>query len=341
MNFCSDNVAGVSPEIMQALVEANNGPAMPYGDDEITQRVIARLRDLFETNAEILFMSTGSSANALALATMTPPYGSVYCHLNSHVNVDECGAPEFFTGGAKLVPVPGRDGKMTPEALENAITGTGVVHHTQPAAVSVTQVTEAGTLYTLDELAAIAKICRTHRLKLHMDGSRFANAVEALGCSLADASHRIGVDALSFGATKNGALCAEAILFFDLELAREAGYRRKRAGHLFSKLRFLSAQFDAYLEGDLWRRNAQHANATAARMSEGLAALDGVDFEFLVQANELFVRLPVAMIEGLLEEGFMFHRWEPEGTLVRLVTAFDTNLAHVDAFLAEARRLAA
>jgi threonine aldolase len=341
MNFCSDNVAGASPEIIQALSDANTGPAMPYGDDDITQRVIGRLQDLFETDAEILFMSTGSSANALALATMTPPYGSVYCHPESHVNVDECGAPEFFTGGAKLVPVPGTDGKMTPEALENAITGAGVVHHTQPAVVSVTQVTEAGTLYTLDELTAIAEICRTHRLKLHMDGARFANAVEALGCSPADASHRIGVDALSFGATKNGALCAEAILFFDRELAREAGYRRKRAGHLFSKLRFLSVQFGAYLEDDLWRRNARHANATAARMAAGLAALDGVTFEFPVQANELFARLPVAMIEGLLADGFMFYRWEPEGTLVRLVTAFDTDPAHVDAFLAAARRLAA
>jgi threonine aldolase len=341
MNFCSDNVAGASPEIIRALSDANSGPAMPYGDDEITQRVIARLRDLFEADAEILFMSTGSSANALALATMTPPYGAIYCHPDSHVNTDECGAPEFFAGGAKLVPVPGCDGKMTAEALEHVITGAGVVHHMQPAAVSVTQVTEAGTLYTLDELAAIAEICRTHRLKLHMDGARFANAVEALGCSPADASHRIGVDALSFGATKNGALCAEAILFFDRKLSREAGYRRKRAGHLISKLRFLSAQFDAYLEGDLWLRNAHHANATAARMAEGLAALDGVTFEFLVQANELFVRLPVAMIEGLLAGGFLFHRWEPEGTLVRLVTAFDTDPAHVDAFLAAARRLAA
>ncbi|MBC8451767.1 MAG: low specificity L-threonine aldolase, partial [Rhodospirillaceae bacterium] len=252
----------------------------------------------------------------------------------------EGGAQDFFNGGDKKVPVHGADGRRRPEGLEIAIAGAGVAHHTQPAAVSVTQVTEAGTLYTLDELAVIADICRKHRLKLHMDGARFANAIEALGCSPADASHRIGVDALSFGATKNGALCAEAILFFDPELAREAGYRRKRAGHLFSKLRFLSAQFDAYLADDLWRRNARHANAEAARMAAGLAALDGVTFEFPVQANELFARLPAAMIEGLLAEGFMFYRWEPEGTLVRLVTAFDTDPAHVDAFLATARQLA-
>ena len=340
MNFCSDNVAGASPEILERLVAANTGAAMPYGDDALTQEVVARLQALFETDAEILLMSTGSSANALALATMTPPYGAVYCHPDSHVNVDECGAPEFFTGGAKLVPVGGPQGKIAPDALAAAATGAGVVHHVQPAAVSITQVTEAGTIYSRDEIRALAAICREHGLKLHMDGARFANAVEALGCSPAEASHRLGVDALSFGATKNGALCAEAILFFDAALARDAGYRRKRAGHLFSKMRFLAAQWDAYLADDLWRRNARHANAMAARLAAGLAALPGVSFEHPVEANELFVRMPHAMIEGILAQGFMFYRWEPEGTLVRLVTAFDTDPGAVEAFLAAAARLA-
>ena len=340
MNFCSDNVAGASPEIVQALSDANRGSTMPYGDDPLTERAIGRLRELFETDAEVLFLATGSSANALALAVMTPPYGSVYCHPESHVNVDECGAPEFFSGGAKLVPVLGGNGKLTPDALEMAITGAGVVHHTQPSAVSVTQVTEAGTLYTLAELRAIADICKRHGLKLHMDGARFANAVDALDCSPADVSHRLGVDALTFGATKNGALCAEAVLFFDRELAREAGYRRKRAGHLFSKMRFISAQFDAYLEDDLWRWNAHHANAMAKRLAEGLREIEGVLFEYPVEANELFPRLPLPLIEGLLEEGFLFYRWEPEGTLVRIVTAFDTNPAHIEAFLDTARRIA-
>lgn len=340
MNFCSDNVAGASPEILERLVAANTGAAMPYGDDALTQEVVARLQALFETDAEILLMSTGSSANALALATMTQPYGAVYCHPDSHVNVDECGAPEFFTGGAKLVPVGGPQGKIAPDALAAAATGAGVVHHVQPAAVSITQVTEAGTIYSRDEIRALAAICREHGLKLHMDGARFANAVEALGCSPAEASHRLGVDALSFGATKNGALCAEAILFFDAALARDAGYRRKRAGHLFSKMRFLAAQWDAYLADDLWRRNARHANAMAARLAAGLAALPGVSFEHPVEANELFVRMPHAMIEGILAQGFMFYRWEPEGTLVRLVTAFDTDPGAVEAFLAAAARLA-
>ena len=341
MNFCSDNVSGVSPEILSALTTANNGPAMPYGADEVTARVVAGLRALFDAPAaEIVLMSTGSSANALALATMTPPFAAVYCHPESHVNVDECGAPEFYTGGAKLVPVEGQHAKMSVEALESAITGAGVVHHVQPAAVSVTQVTEAGTLYTLEELWAISDICKRHGLKLHMDGARFANAIEALGCTPAACSHELGVDALSFGATKNGAMCAEAILFFDPVLAREAGYRRKRAGHLFSKMRFLSAQFDAYLADDLWRRNARHANAMAARLAAGLEAIPDVEFASPVEANELFVRLPVAVIKGLLEAGFLFYRWEPDGTLIRMVTAFDTAAADVEAFIEAAQRLA-
>lgn len=340
MNFCSDNVSGVSPEILSALTTANNGPAMPYGADEVTARVVAGLRALFDAPAaEIVLMSTGSSANALALATMTPPFAAVYCHPESHVNVDECGAPEFYTGGAKLVPVEGQHAKISVEALESAITGAGVVHHVQPAAVSVTQVTEAGTLYTLEELRAISNICKRHELKLHMDGARFANAIEALGCTPAACSHELGVDALSFGATKNGAMCAEAILFFDPVLAQEAGYRRKRAGHLFSKMRFLSAQFDAYLADDLWRRNARHANAMAARLAAGLEAIPDVEFASPVEANELFVRLPVAVIKGLLEAGFLFYRWEPDGTLIRMVTAFDTAAADVEAFIETAQRL--
>ena len=340
MNFCSDNVSGVSPEILSALTTANNGPAMPYGADEVTARVVACLRALFDAPAaEIVLMSTGSSANALALATMTPPFGAVYCHPESHVNVDECGAPEFYTGGAKLVPVEGQHAKISVEALESAITGAGVVHHVQPAAVSVTQVTEAGTLYTLEELRAISDICKRHELKLHMDGARFANAIETLECTPAACSHELGVDALSFGATKNGAMCAEAILFFDPALAQEAGYRRKRAGHLFSKMRFLSAQFDAYLTDDLWRRNARHANAMAARLAAGLGAIPDVEFASPVEANELFVRLPVPVIEGLLEAGFLFYRWEPDGTLIRMVTAFDTAAADVEAFIETAQRL--
>ena len=339
MNFCSDNVSGVSPEILSALTTANNGPAMPYGADEVTARVVACLRALFDAPAaEIVLMSTGSSANALALATMTPPFAAVYCHPESHVNVDECGAPEFYTGGAKLVPVEGQHAKISVEALESAITGAGVVHHVQPAAVSVTQVTEAGTLYTLEELRAISDICKRHGLKLHMDGARFANAIEALGCTPAACSHELHVDAL-FGATKNGAMCGSHSVFRS-GIGPGSRYRRKRAGHLFSKMRFLSAQFDAYLADDLWRRNARHANAMAARLAAGLEAIPDVEFASPVEANELFVRLPVAVIKGLLEAGFLFYRWEPDGTLIRMVTAFDTAAADVEAFIEAVQRLA-
>ncbi len=346
MNFCSDNVTGAAPEILEAMRSVAAGPAMPYGDDPLTQDVSEKLCEVFECGTEnrpeIRFMATGSSANALAVACMTPPWGSVFCHPESHVNSDECGAPEFFTGGAKLVPVPGAHGKIEADVLAEALgrAGAGVVHHVQPATVSITQPTEAGTLYTPEEIAAIADVCRSHNVKLHMDGARFGNAVVALDCTPADISWRAGVDALAFGATKNGAACAESVLFFDPELARESAFRRKRAGHLFSKMRFISAQFAAYLEDDLWLANARHANIASARIAAGLAPLPGVALEHPVDANTIFARLPEAMIEGLLAEGFAFYRWEPEGTLIRLVTAFDTRIEDVDAFLATAARLA-
>ena len=336
MNFCSDNIGGASPEILAALVAVNSGSVMPYGEDEYTVNAIGMLRELFECDAEILFTGTGSSANALALATLTPPYGTIYCHPDSHVNVDECGAPEFFTGGAKLMPVLGENGKITVDGLEEAMTGLGVVHHTQPATVSISQVTEAGTVYSLPELRAIAEFCQRNDLKLHMDGARFANAVVALSCSPAECSHAVGVDVLSFGATKNGALSAEAVVYFDKELAVDAGFRRKRAGHLFSKMRFLSSQFEAYIKDDLWRKNAKHANAMAAHLGEGLQKLECVRFEYPVQANEIFVHMPIPLIERLFGEGFLFYRWKPNGTLVRFVTAFNTDLCDVEALLSVA-----
>ena len=343
VNFCSDNVTGAAPEIIEALARANAGPAMPYGADEWTGRVEARLREIFETDCAVFPVATGTAANVLGLAVMTPPFGAIYCHREAHVNVDECGAPELFTGGAKLVVLDGPDGKLGVEALDSAITGAGVVHHVQPAAISVTQASEAGTLYSLDELAAIAALARRHGLGLQMDGARFANALVGLGCSPAEASWKAGVDALAFGATKNGALAAEAVLIFKPELAETFAFRRKRGGHLFSKMRFLSAQLEAYLADDLWLRNAAHANAMAARLAAGLAALPGARLLYPVQANEIFARLPAALIDGLEAEGFAFYRWgtPPADSAVRLVTAFDTPEADVETFLAAARRLAA
>ncbi len=344
-NFCSDNTAGASPQILEALARAAAGKVMPYGNDDLTRRVEARLQEVFETDCAVFPVATGTAANVLGLSVMTPPYGAVYCHRDAHVNVDECGAPEFFTGGAKLVTLDGAHGKLTPEILAGAIGGVGDVHHVQPAAISLTQASEAGTLYTPKEVAAVGDLARQHGLGLQMDGARFANALVALGCRPAEITWQAGVDALAFGATKNGALAAEAVVLFKPELARTFAYRRKRGGHLFSKMRFLSAQLEAYLADDLWLANARHANAQAAHLAEGLAGLPGARLLHPVEANEIFVVLPAPVIEGLFAAGFQFYRWGPEAeskaeSAVRLVTAFDTASEDVEAFLAAARRLA-
>jgi len=342
MNFCSDNVTGVAPEIMAALVAANDGAAMPYGNDEYTQRLDALFSELFETDVTVFPVATGSAANAIALSVLTPPFGAIYCYAESHINVDECGAPEFYTGGAKLVTLPGYQGKIRAADLAEVLkkAGAGVVHHVQPAAVSITQVTEAGTVYNIDEIHQIAEITHAHGLSLHMDGARFANAVVSLGCSPADITWRAGVDVLSFGATKNGAMAAEAVVFFNQAKAETFSYRRKRSGHLFSKMRFLSAQLEAYIKDNLWLRNATHANQMADHLAAGLSSLPGVKLCHRVEANEVFIQLPEALIEGLFAEGFNFYRWEgEESTTVRLVTAFNTTEEDVTALIEAARAI--
>lgn len=341
MNFCSDNTAGAHPEILAALSAANDGAAMPYGNDELTRRVEARIGEVFERECAVFLVGTGTAANVLCLAALTPPWGVVFCHPGAHINCDECGAPEFYTGGAKLAAVPGADGKISAADLDASIKGAGVVHHAQPAAISLTQATEAGTVYTPGEIGAIAEVARRHRLGLHVDGARFANALVHLGCRPADLTWRAGVDALSFGATKNGAFAAEAVVIFDRARADTLGFRRKRGGQLWSKMRFLAAQFDAYLADDLWLANARHANAMATMLGRGLAGIPGAKIEFPVEANEVFVTLPEPVIRGLEADGFSFYRWEEGGQLLRLVTAFNTDPAHVEAFLANARRHAA
>lgn len=341
MNFCSDNVSGVSPEIIEAVVAANEGAAMPYGDDEYTQRLSTQLQELFETDLIVFPVATGSAANALALSVMTPPFGAIYCHSQSHINVDECGAPEFYTGGAKLVTLPGAEGKIYAADLANVLNkaGAGVVHHVQPAAVSLTQATEAGCVYKPEEISQIAEIARTHNLGLQMDGARFANAVASLGCSPADITWRVGVDVLSFGATKNGAIAAEAVIFFNQELAKTFDYRRKRSGHLFSKMRFLSAQLEAYIKDNLWLKNAAYANKLAQKLAQNLADLPGARLCHPVEANEIFIELPESVIQGLLADGFRFYPWEEESkSTVRLVTAFNTKQEDVSAFIEAAQK---
>ncbi len=324
MDFRSDNHAGAAPEILAALAAANEGPAAAYGDDDWTARVQERFSALFETEVQVFPVATGSAANALALSAMSPPWGVIYCHREAHVQVDECGGPEFFTGGAKLLPLEGANGKIAPAALEAAIFGSGVVHHAQPAGVSITQASECGTLYGAHEVMEIAQVCRQAKLGLHMDGARFANALAGLNCRPAEVTWKAGVDLLSFGATKNGCFAAEALVVFRPELAESLAFRRKRAGHLFSKMRFLSAQLLAYLDDDLWLKNARHANAMASRLAEVLQQAGG-RLAHPVQANEIFIHLPDDLAESLRQKGAQFYPWPSSGPdAYRFVTAFNT-----------------
>jgi threonine aldolase len=340
MNFMSDNAVGVAPEIMQALTEANRGPSMPYGADEWTKRVERRLADIFEHEVRAFPVSTGTAANALSLATLAPPYGSIYAHEEAHVMIDECGAPELFSGGAKLRPLPGVHGKLTAETVARALERgkSEDVHQVIPAGLSITQATEAGTVYQPAEVQAIADVARRHKVRLHMDGARFANAMAFLGVPARKVTWEAGIDVLSFGASKGGCMVAEAVVFFDPALAENFGYRRMRGGHLVSKMRFVSAQLEAYLADGLWLKLARHANAMAQRLAQGLNAvlprLPGSRLLHPVEANELFVQLPPAMIAGLRQAGFDFYDCPgEEGAAIRLVTAFNTETAHVELFV--------
>jgi len=345
-NFCSDNITPASPEVIDAVTAANTGMLHSYGDDPYTKRLSALTSELFETEVSVYPVATGTAANALALSVLTPPYGAIYCHETSHIVTDECGAPEFYSAGAKLITLPGVHGKLLPTQLDAPLRRAGDlgVHHVQPAAVSITQATEWGTVYTPSEVQALSAEAHAHGLGLHMDGARLANAIAQLGCSPAEATWKAGVDVLSLGATKNGAMAAEAVVVFDPTRAADFEARRKRAGHLWSKMRFLSAQLVAYLETGLWLRNASHANAMAARLAAGLATLPAVRLVQPVQANELFVAMPERLIEALLADGFEFYRWlapdDISDPVIRLVTSFCTVAADVDAFVAAARHRA-
>ena len=342
MNFASDNTAPISPEILQAIAEANTGTVPSYGADPFTARLAAAAREIFETDLALYPVATGTAANALALATLVRPYGAVICYEEAHIATDEGGAPEFYMGGAKLVTVPSATGRITAGQVGATMQRAkdGGVHHVLPEAVSITQSTEWGTVYDIGQVAEIGAEARRHGLQLHMDGARFANALVGLGCTPAEMTWKAGVDVLSFGATKNGALAAEAVIFFKPELAVGFERRRKRAGQLWSKQRFLSAQLLGYLKDGLWLRHAAHANAMAQRLARGLAGIGGVQLVQAVQANELFVAMPEAMIAALEQAGAVFYRWiDVPGVaqpVIRLVTSFASTAAEVDRFLAVA-----
>ncbi|MCG6902128.1 MAG: low specificity L-threonine aldolase [Rhodobacter sp.] len=345
MYFASDNTAPVHPKVMESLTRANAGYAPSYGGDAIMDTVRARIRELFEApQAAVYLVATGSTANALSLATFCPPWGAVYCHPRAHIEEDECGAPEFYTGGAKLVLVDGDDAKMTPANLRQKIADTvqGDVHRVQRGMVSITNVTEMGAVYSTAEVAALCDIGKSFGLPCHMDGARFANALVATNASPAEMTWKAGIDVLSFGGTKNGLMGVEAVVIFDPEKAWEFELRRKRSGHLFSKHRYLSAQMQAYLADDLWLSLARDANAMGARLSAGIAAAKGGKLLHPTDANMVFATLPRAAHRRAKDAGATYHFWPVDRSLdgpddaalsARMVCSWCTTADDVDRFL--------
>ncbi|HZT47542.1 MAG TPA: low specificity L-threonine aldolase [Hyphomicrobiaceae bacterium] len=333
--FASDNNAGICPEALEALVAANaEGHAVGYGEDAWTEKACARLRELFETDAQVFFVFNGTAANALALAQLCRPYHAVVAHALSHIEEDEAGAPALFSGGAKIVTADTALAKLTPDVVA-ALAGKGRgVHHVKPRALSLTEATELGTVYTPAEIGALAETARRHGLAVHMDGARFANAVAHLGCAPADLSWRLGVDVLCFGGVKNGLAVGEAVLFFNRGLAEEFEWRVKQAGHLNSKMRLVTAPWAALIESGAWLKNARHANAMAARLWRRIGGLDGVRLIAPVESNAVFVDLPVAVQARLRDRGWRFYTFLGD-TGCRLMCAWDTAPETVDRFAAD------
>jgi threonine aldolase len=349
MNFASDNTSGAHPDVMAALGAANTGHMPSYGADLLSDGVQTRIREIFEApEARVYLVATGTAANALSCAVLTQPWGAIFCHRNAHIEEDECGAPEFYTNGSKLVLVDGADAKMDPVALERAIahTGRGGIHNVQRGMVSITNATEAGAVYAPAEVAALSEIARRFHLPVHMDGARFSNALVAAGCSPAEMTWKAGVDVLSFGGTKNGCMGVEAVVIFDPKRAWEFELRRKRGGHLFSKHRFLAAQMQAYLTDDLWLKLATHANEMAAKLSYGIQAIPGAKLVHPTQANAVFAAFPRGAHKRAQGAGAYYYLWPFDQSLegdenvqlaARLVCSWATTPEEIDAFLSHLR----
>jgi len=336
--FASDNYAAVCPEAWDAMTRANVGSEPAYGDDEWTAKAAGAFRVLFETDCDVFFTFNGTAANSLALAAMCQSYHGVICSNIAHIETDECGAPEFFSNGSKLLPQPTPDGKLTPDLIRKPATSRDDIHYPKPRVVTITQPTENGLLYTLDETRAIAETCRELGLRLHMDGARFANACAALGAAPAELTWRAGVDVLCFGGTKNGMAVGEAVLFFDRELANEFGYRCKQAGQLASKMRYLSAPWVGMLGTGAWIRNARRANAAAKRLERGIADIPGVSLLAPVEVNSVFLSADEAVLERLRGIGRRFYTFIGGGA--RFMFAWDATDADVDALIADIRTAA-
>src|SRR4051794_16692738 len=341
IDYRSDNTGRAAPEILQALVAANTGTALGYGADEWTGALQERFSELFETNVRVFPVATGTAANALSLAAISPSWGLVYCSEAAHINTAEANAAGFFGGGLKLVPVAGTYGRIDPDAFAKTLAGvlSGQLHRGQPAAVNITQASDLGGVYRLDEIRAVSEIAKARGLKVHMDGARFANALAQLGCSPAAMSWRSGVDILSFGATKNGGALCDAIVVFNPDLVDGLAVQLRRAGQVWSKMRFAAAQLMAYVENGLWLRLAQASNAAAARIVAGTSGLPGLRLLAPVEANEIFLEIPSAVMDGLEREGFQFYR--RSASLARFVCRFDVTEAETDALVAALRRYCA
>ncbi|MFO1121670.1 MAG: low specificity L-threonine aldolase [Hyphomicrobiales bacterium] len=348
MNFASDNVYGVHPRIMDALANANAGTAASYAGDDLSKRSEDMLSDVFQKQVRAFLVTTGTAANGLALSAITPGYGAILCHAEAHVSCDECNSPEFFTGGAKILGLHGSAGKITPALIEKTLKGfIRGEHDPKPRGVSITNATELGTVYRPAEIRAISEAIRPRGMKLHMDGARFGNAVASLGVTPAELTWKAGIDVMSFGATKNGAMMLEAVVFFDPDLAEDFAYRRMRAGQLVSKSRYLGAQMVAYLENGLWLENARKANALARKLAAGLTGVNGIRIPNPVDINEVFAILPRPLNDRLLASGARFFDWMPDSLgdgiapdeiFVRFVLSFATPEADVDRFVALAKR---
>ncbi|UAK26183.1 threonine aldolase family protein [Sphingomonas nostoxanthinifaciens] len=326
--FASDNYAGMCPEALDAMLRANDGSATAYGEDVWTQRAADSFRKLFDSDCEVFFVFNGTAANSLALAALCQSYHSVICAASAHVVTDECGAPEFFSNGSKLLTVQSDDAKLTPEAIRALATSRSDIHFPKPRVVTITQPTETGLVYSIEEVRAIAAVCRELDLKLHMDGARFAHACATLGCTPAEISWQAGVDVLCFGGTKNGMAVGDAVIFFDRALAEDFGYRCKQAGQLASKMRFLSAPWVGLMESGAWLRNAEHGNACAARLADQVRGLPGIELIFPVGANAVFLDAPQPVLEGLRARGWRFYTFIGGGA--RFMFAWDAQLARVD-----------
>lgn len=349
MHFTSDNIVGASPKVLDAIVRANHGPLPSYGADRLTRDVEAAVSALFERDCATFLVTTGTAANALAASAIVPPYAALLCGEEAHVIDDECGAPEFFTGGSKIVGLPMPGGKLTPDAvrahLDNEPGGT---NHPPFRGLSISQASECGTVYTPAEIAGLADVAHAAGMRLHMDGARFFNALVTLGCTAAEMTWKAGVDVLSLGGTKNGCLMAEAVVFFDAGLATDFQYRRKRAGQTLSKHRLIGAQFQALLDGEHWRGLATHANAMARRLSQGLAATEGIRLAWPTEANEVFAIMPSTQADAMRKAGAGFYEWtarsldptnrlQPGEAVQRFVCSFATTAQEVEQFITLAR----